>query len=174
MNAGLSDTSMLREPAHTKGPYLDSLILGWFCQLFFNHPKHLTSNPKPNTICLDPPNQASMQDLPIDPLAIVPSEYPLILSQSFGSACGLTALLIVLETLPEDQQNEIKRRMMGAWKKMWMENFQEGITRYSETLSKISHADALPQPEELQLGFNRALGAAEKSAKISLGMGVEK
>lgn len=135
--------------------------------------KVLTSHPNLGKILISTLFAQSMTT-PIDPLAIVPEDYPLILSQSFGSACGLTALLLVLEREEDKTQVEIKEKMMKAWKGMWVENFQKSLSIYMTTLEEVSNNEELPQPEEYQLGFNRALAAAEKSARISLGLEVEK
>lgn len=113
-----------------------------------------------------------MTDFPIDPLALTPDQLPSVLAQSFGSACGLTALLLALEHLPEDEREPAKERMLNAWKRMWVETFQRGMTQYNDVLAKVTNSIQLPQPEEYQLGFNRALAAAERSARISLGMEV--
>ena len=112
----------------------------------------------------------STPEFPLDPLAIVPDEYPLILSQSFGACCGLTALLLALEQLPEEERNPVKERMLKAWKSMWVDNFQKGLTLYNDALAKTTNSVQLPQPEQYQIGFNRALATAEKSARVSLGL----
>lgn len=113
-----------------------------------------------------------MTDFSVDPLALTPEQLPAVLAQSFGAACGLTALLLALEHLPEDERLAVKERMLGAWKRMWVETFQRGMTEYNDVLSKVTNSVQLPQIEDYQLGFNRALAAAEKSARISLEMEV--
>lgn len=118
-----------------------------------------------------------MQDVPVNPLAIIPADYPLILSQSFGSSCGLTALLLILSEMPEKEATNIKEKMLGAWKGMWVANFQSSMSAYIADLSEYEDPhgeDEMPQPEEYQLGFNLALAAAEKSARQSLGLGESK
>lgn len=116
-----------------------------------------------------------MQDVPVNPLAIIPADYPLILSQSFGSCCGLTALLLVLSEM-EDQTEatRIKETMLKAWKNMWIGTFQGSMAQYNVELSETDDEDEMPQPEEYQLGFNLAMAAVEKSARESLGLGASK
>jgi len=112
-----------------------------------------------------------MKDAPVDILAIVPADYPLILSQSFGSCCGLTALLMCLSEVPPEEATRIKETMLKAWKNMWVDNFQRSITAYIADMSEDDESDErMPQPEEYQLGFNLAIANAEKSARESLGM----
>ena len=98
-------------------------------------------------------------------------EYPEALAASFGAACGLTALHLVLEKMDKVEQDHIKENLVSVWKKTWQSSFQETMKTYVGDLGKVRNVGKLPQPEEYQLLFNQALAAAERSARVSLQMG---
>lgn len=105
------------------------------------------------------------------PEAFLPESYALTMIESFAASCGTAALVLVLEDQPEEEAAKIKETIITAWKKTWRDKFQRDMEEYNRDLadSKTTKTEHFPQPEEYQLGFNRALASAEKTARISIG-----
>lgn len=94
----------------------------------------------------------------------------LAIRHSFGAACGITALHLVLERFSPETQLSIKRGVIDNWKGMWRETFQRQVAEYTNTLNQVSNSHHLDQPEDYQQAFNVALAEAEKSARVTLRM----
>lgn len=97
-------------------------------------------------------------------------DYTLNIMQSFGGACAVTALLLVLESYEPDEQTRIKEKMLSVWRKNWLGTFQRDLLRYNGVLGRVENGSKLTQTEDIQTELNRALAAAEKSARIALRM----
>lgn len=101
---------------------------------------------------------------------ILSDEYALNIMQSFGGACAVTALLLVLEGFELEEQRAIKEKMLSVWKRNWRETFQRDLIRYNGVLEKVENSGVLDQTEDMQIAMNQSLAAAEKSARIALRM----
>lgn len=106
------------------------------------------------------------------PEAYLPEDYAMTMLQSFTASCGVAALIFVLQEKPEEEAIKTKEAIIKTWKKTWLDKFQNDMQNYNEVLadSTTTKTEDFPQPEEYQLGFNRALAVAEKSARVSLGL----
>lgn len=94
----------------------------------------------------------------------------LAIRHSFGAACGITALHLVLERFSPEAARDIKEGVLANWRGMWHETFQRQVAEYTQTLGKITNSHHLEQPEDYQQAFNAALAQAEKSARVTLRM----
>lgn len=92
----------------------------------------------------------------------------LAIMQSFGAACGTTALLVAIEDFEPETQREIKEKVITQWRGAWMDVFRDRMFTYNESLSKMTNSHKIAGPEDFQQAFNGALRAAEKTARISL------
>jgi hypothetical protein len=92
---------------------------------------------------------------------------------SFSAACGMTALLLTLESFPEDERIKIKSDLISSWKRSWSEVFQAKMQEYNKTLSKVSNSHLLSQPEDFQEAFNKAISGTETSIRKALAMEVK-
>ncbi len=94
----------------------------------------------------------------------------LAIRQSFGAACGVSALHLMLADRSEEERFSIKNQVISTWRAAWQEAFQQEMKSYMSALSTLSNAHKLDQPEDYQQAFNDALADAEKSARIALRM----
>lgn len=106
------------------------------------------------------------------PKAFLPESYAMTMVQSFSASCGIAALVIALEDREPEEGIKIKETLIKAWKDSWVNQFKEDIEEYNQILadSLTTKTEDLPQPEEYQLGFTRALKMAENTARKSLGL----
>ncbi len=104
-----------------------------------------------------------------DPLL---QDYTPKIMQSFGSACGVGAFLLVLDLYPEEERDPYKERLLTIWRNNWLQTFQQDLDRYNADLNQVTNGHRASQPEDLQIELNQCLAAAEKSARIALRMEV--
>lgn len=92
--------------------------------------------------------------------------------QSFSASCGIAALVIALEEREPEEAIKIKETLIKAWKDSWVAQFKMDIEEYNQILadSLTTKTEEMPQPEEYQTGFTRALKMAENTARKSLGL----
>jgi len=79
---------------------------------------------------------------------------------------------MILQNLEEDESRKIKELIVARWKTTWIERFRLDVSVYNDILSDspTTKTEDEPQPEEYQLGFNRALAEAEIQARTVLGL----
>lgn len=106
------------------------------------------------------------------PEAFLPGEYANGMLESFFFSCGVTALVMILNELPQEDADRIRNLLLEKWRAGWQTRFKGDMSIYNDILSDspTTKTETLPQPEEYQLGFNRAMADAEKAARHALGM----
>lgn len=102
--------------------------------------------------------------------AFLPEEYAINIMHTLGAACGVTAFHLAIEDKSPEEQAAIKENLLRTWLAQWQVNFSRDITEYNQTLSKVTNSHQLPQTEDYQLGFNRVMAVAEKTARVALRM----
>lgn len=102
--------------------------------------------------------------------AFLPEEYAINIMHTLGAACGVTAFHLALEDREPDEAQQIKENLLKVWLAQWRANFNKDVLEYNEALSEVKNSAKMPQPEEYQLGFNRMMAIAEKTARVALRM----